>query len=64
MRRAYLLIVLPAAVVGVFYFAIFHALGMEIHPAPFLGAGVAIAAALFFVLRYQRRKTRRDGGTS
>ena len=63
MRRAYLLIVLPAAVVGVFYFAIFHALGMEIHAAPFVGAGFAIAAGLFFVLRYQRRKARRHGGT-
>lgn len=64
MRRAYLLIVLPAVVVGAFYFAIFHALRMEIHPAPFLGAGLAFAAALFFVLRYQRRKARRHGGPS
>ena len=63
MRRAYLLIVVPPAIVGAFYFAIFHALGVEIHPAPFVGAGIAIAAALFFVLRYQRRKVRRHGGT-
>jgi hypothetical protein len=29
-----------------------------------VGAAVAIAAALFFVFRYQRRKARRHGGTS
>ena len=62
MRRAYLLIVLPAVIVGIFYFAIFHALGMEIHPAPFVGAAVAIASALWFVWRYQRRKVKRHGG--
>ena len=64
MRRAYLLIVLPAAIVGIFYFAIFHALGMEIHAAPFVGAAVAIVAALLIVRRYQRRKIRRHGGSS
>ena len=64
MRRAYLLIVLPAVVVGIFYFAIFHALGMEIHAAPFLGAAAAIVAGLLTVRHYQRRKARRPGRSS
>lgn len=64
MRRAYLLIVLPAIIVGIAYFAVFHALGMEIKPAPFLGAAVAIVAAVVIVRRYQRRKMHRRDGTS
>jgi hypothetical protein len=59
MRRAYLLIVVPAAVVGVFYFAIFHSLGMPIGWAPFLGSAGAFIAALLLVRRYQRRKSKR-----
>jgi hypothetical protein len=62
MRRAYLLIVLPAAVVGVAYFVIFHSLGFEIRPAPFVGAAAAFLAALFLVRRHQRRKAGRPGG--
>jgi len=61
MSRAYLLIVVPAAVVGIFYLAIFHSLGMPIGWAPFLGSAAAFAATLFFVRRYQRRKLRRPG---
>ena len=61
MSRAYLLIVLPAAVVGIFYLAIFHSLGMPIGWAPFLGAAGAFVAALFLVRRYQQRKLRRPG---
>jgi len=59
--RAYLLIILPAAIVGVGYFVIFHGLGLEMTPAPFLGALVAFAVALFFVRRYANRKARRPG---
>jgi hypothetical protein len=61
MSRAYLLIVLPAAIVGVCYFAIFHSLGMAIHPAPFLVAAAGFVAAVFAVRYFQRRKTRRPG---
>jgi ABC-type spermidine/putrescine transport system permease subunit II len=61
MRRAYLLIVVPAAIVGIFYLAIFHSLGMTIGWAPFLGAAVAFIAALILVRRYQQRKLRRPG---
>lgn len=61
MRRAYLLIVIPAAVVGVFYLAIFHSLGLAVSWAPFLGTAVLFVGALLLVRRYQRRKVRRDG---
>jgi hypothetical protein len=59
--RAYLLIILPAAIVGVGYFVIFHSLGLEMTPAPFLGALAAFAVALFLVRRYSNRKARRPG---
>ena len=62
MRRAYLLIAVPAAVVGIFYFAIFQALDMPIGWAPFLGTAGLFIAALLFVRRYQQRKLRRPGG--
>jgi hypothetical protein len=61
MRRAYLLIVLPAAIVGLIYFAIFHSLGMQVHPAPFLGAAGGFVVAVLVVNYYQRRKPRRPG---
>jgi hypothetical protein len=61
MSRAYLLIVVPAAIVGIFYVAIFHSLGMAIGWAPFLGTAVAFIAALILVRRYQQRKLRRPG---
>jgi hypothetical protein len=61
MSRAYLLIVLPAAVVGLCYFAIFHSLGMPVRPAPFIGAAAGFVAAVLAVRYYQRRKPRRPG---
>jgi hypothetical protein len=59
MRRAYLLIVVPAAIVGIFYLAIFHSLGMAVGWGPFLGTALIFITALFFVRRYQQRKLRR-----
>jgi len=59
--RAYLLIILPAAIVGVGYYVIFHSLGIELTPVPFLGALAAFAVALFLVRRYANRKARRSG---
>lgn len=61
MSRAYVLIAIPAVVVGIFYLAIFHSLGMPVHAAPFLGAAAVFATAIFFVRRYQRKKARRPG---
>ncbi len=61
MRRAYLLIVVPAAVVGIFYLAVFHSLGMPVGWGPFLGTAVVFITALLFVRRHQQRKLRRPG---
>jgi ABC-type spermidine/putrescine transport system permease subunit II len=58
MRRAYLVIAIPAVVVGIFYLAIFHALGIGVGWAPFLGAAVAFVTALLLVRRHQHRKVR------
>ena len=60
--RAYLIIVLPAAVVAVFYVAIFRGLGFDIRLAPFIGTAAAFLGALLGVWRYQRRKKGRRGG--
>jgi hypothetical protein len=61
MRRAYLLIVVPAIVVGIFYLLVFYEAGMEVKPAPFLGAIGAFVAALLLVRYFQRRKAKRPG---
>jgi hypothetical protein len=61
MRRAYLLIAIPPAAVGILYFVIFRSFGMAIGPAPFLGALVAFVAAVLIVRHYQRKSGRRAG---
>jgi hypothetical protein len=62
MRLAYLITFLPAAIVAVFYVAIFRGLGFEVRLAPFIGTAAALLGALIGVWRYQRRKQRRRGG--
>jgi hypothetical protein len=62
MGRAYLLITVPAVIVGIFYLAIFHGMGLQVHPAPFLGALGGFVAALLLVRHFQRRKVKRSGG--
>jgi hypothetical protein len=54
-RLAYLLIALPAVIVGIGYLVVFHVEGMTVNPAPFLGAVGALVAALLLVRHYQRR---------
>jgi hypothetical protein len=61
MHRAYILILVPALIVGILYFVVFRAAGIEIHAAPFLGAIGAFAAGLLAVRYSQRRKARRPG---
>jgi hypothetical protein len=58
MRRAYLLIVIPPAIVGILYFIVFRSFGMAIKPAPCLGALGAFVAALLIVRHYQRKPGR------
>ena len=62
MRRAYLLIVIPALLAGACYFLVFRSVGLTIRPAPFLGAAGGFAAAVFLVRFYRRRHMRRPGG--
>jgi len=59
MSRAYLLIAIPAAIVGIFYFVLFHGMGVHLTAAPFIGAIGGFAAAVWLVRHYQRRKIRR-----
>lgn len=61
MHRGYILILLPAALVGIFYFVVFRSAGMQVHAAPFLGAMGMFAGALLMVRYFQRRKARRPG---
>ena len=62
MNRAYLIMILPAVVVGAFYLAIFRGLGFGVQVAPFLGTAAVFLGALIGVWRYQRRKQGRRGG--
>jgi hypothetical protein len=59
MRRAYLLISIPALLVGIGYVLVLRRLGLEIHGGPFLGAAVAAISAVLLVRRYHKRKLRR-----
>jgi ABC-type Fe3+ transport system permease subunit len=56
LQRAYLIILIPAVLVGISYVAIFRWLGFDIPLGPLLGTAAAFLAALFGVWRYQRRK--------
>jgi len=59
MSRAYFLILIPAALVGVGYVILLRRLSVPIHIGPFLGAAATAIAAIFVVRQYQRRKSRR-----
>jgi hypothetical protein len=62
LQRAYLIILIPAVLVGVSYIAIFRWLGFDIPLGPLLGTAAAFLAALLGVWRYQRRKQDGRGG--
>lgn len=62
MNRGFLIILLPAVIVGIFYVAIFHWLGFALRPAPFLGTAAAFAIGLIVVWRSQRKKQGKRGG--
>ena len=63
MRRAYLLIAIPAVLVGTAYVILLRHIGMQIHAGPFLGTAAAFVAAVLLVRHYQRRKSRRHGSS-
>jgi hypothetical protein len=55
-HKGFLIVFVPAAIVGVCYIALFRALGYDVGLAPFLGTAVAFAGGLAGVWRYQMRK--------
>lgn len=61
MRRAYLLISIPAVLVGIAYVILLRHLALQIHAGPFLGAAAAAIAGILIVRRYQKRRPRRGG---
>jgi uncharacterized membrane protein len=63
MRRAYFLIAIPAALVGVAYVILLRHIGVQIHGGPFLGMAAAFVAAILIVRHYQRRKARRHSNS-
>jgi ABC-type Fe3+ transport system permease subunit len=63
MRRAYLLIAIPAVLVGIAYVILLRHIGVQIHAGPFLGTVAAFIAAILIVRRHQRRKQRRHGNS-
>ena len=56
MHRGFLIVFVPAAIVGVFYIAIFRSLGLDVGLAPFLGTAVAFLGGLAGVWQYRRRR--------
>ena len=63
MRRAYLLIVIPAVLVGIAYVILLRHIGVQIRLGPFLGTAAAFVAAILMVRRHQRRKSRKHGNS-
>jgi hypothetical protein len=61
-HKGFLIVFVPAAIVGSCYIALFRSLGYDVGLAPFLGTGVAFAGGLAGVWRYHRRKRRGPGG--
>jgi len=61
MRRAYLLIAIPAVLVGIAYVILLRFIGVHIRLGPFLGTAAAFITAILIVRRHQRRKSRRHG---
>jgi ABC-type spermidine/putrescine transport system permease subunit II len=59
MNRSFLIIILPAIVVGLGYLFMFHWLGYALEPFRFVGAAIVVVAAVILVQRHQRRKAPR-----
>lgn len=56
MHRGFLIVFVPAAIVGAVYIAIFRGMGIGVGLAPFLGTAAAFLVGLIGVRRYRRRK--------
>jgi len=58
MNRAFLIVLIPAALVGVGYFFVFRHAGIPFRPIPLVMAAVGFAIAVGLVHRYTRRRRR------
>jgi len=56
MNRSFLIVILPAIVVGLGYIYVMQYRGARLEPFRFVAAGVVAAAAVFLVHRHQRKK--------
>ncbi len=62
MNRAFLIIIVPAALAAAAYFGVARHLGVRLDFARLLGAGVGLLGAAGLVYFYRRRKARPSGG--
>jgi ABC-type Fe3+ transport system permease subunit len=58
MNRAFLIVLIPAALVGLGYVLVFRHAGIPVRPLPLVMATVGFLIAAGLVHRYQRRKRR------
>ena len=61
MNRSFLIVIVPAMLVGLGYIFVMQYLGARLEPLRFVAAGVGAAVAVFLVHKYQRRKSSRRG---
>ena len=58
MNRAFLIVLIPAVLVGFGYFFVFRHVGIPVRPIPLAMATLGFLVAAGLVHRYQRRKRR------
>jgi len=61
MNRAFLIVLVPAAIAAAAYLGVMARLGVRPSLGRFFGAGAIFLAAVFIVSRYRRRKARPPG---
>ncbi len=59
MNRSFLIVILPAIVVGLGYLFVMQYLGARLEPLRFVAAGVVAAGAVYLVHRHQRKRASR-----
>ena len=58
MNRAFLIVVIPSALVAIAYFLLSIYAGVKLSYPRIIGSGVALIVAVYFVHRYTQRKTK------
>jgi len=61
MNRAFLIVLIPAVLVGLGYVFVFRHAGIPLRPIPLVMAALGFLVAVGLVHRYQRRKRRARG---